>query len=366
MQPACKKCFIKLTTMTRFLFIITALCISTVTFSQNKDEARNKVQEGIMLHDKGEFEDALKKYDEALALDDNNFLALAEKSITLLSVQRFSEAIENCEKAIDKHTDEEGLDAVYVSYGNALDQSKKHEDAIDAYNEGIRLFPDYYQLHFNKGITLTQQSQFNEAMVCFQRSVSLHPGHPGSHNAIARIKDTQKHRIPAVLAYCRFFVTEPTGTRASQNLAFLIQLLNGDVTKTGKNSTTITISSDIFADTSSDGKPNENNFTTTDLILSLSAAMDTDKKNKKKTEVQLFSQKMETMCASLKETMEENHGFFWEYYVPYFVEMNENGHLETFSYIVFASSDDAYISKWIKANPDKITEFYNWSREYTW
>ena len=49
-----------------------------LSFSQNKNEAEIKVNEGILLHDKGKYNDALDKYEEALNLDKNNLFAISE------------------------------------------------------------------------------------------------------------------------------------------------------------------------------------------------------------------------------------------------------------------------------------------------
>ncbi|WP_435522464.1 tetratricopeptide repeat protein [Chryseobacterium indoltheticum] len=54
-----------------------------LAFSQNKNEAEIKVDEGIILHDEGKYDDALDKYEEALKLDKNNLIAISEKAMTL-------------------------------------------------------------------------------------------------------------------------------------------------------------------------------------------------------------------------------------------------------------------------------------------
>jgi hypothetical protein len=110
----------------------------------------------------------------------------------------------------------------------------------------------------------------------------------------------------------------------------------------------------------------EDNFFNTELILAMSAALDYDKSNKKKSEVELFMSKFETVCASMSELKKDGKGYYWEYYAPYFIEMKEKNQLETFSYLVFASSDDKKVSKWLESNEKKITEFFEWSNQYKW
>ena len=352
--------------MKKLILILLFPLLNTILYAQYKKEAENIVNEGVAYHDKGDYEGAIAKYDKALGIDKDNLLALAEKAYSLLSLEKFDESIQCCIKGIETHKGDEILGNIYVTYGNALDGLKKTDQALAIYEEGIKLFPGYYQLYFNKGITLAGIKKTEEAIHCFQESIVLNPKHASSHNGIANLLMYKKKRIPALLAYSRFLVLEPNGKRAKANLGSLQNIMKGNVEATSKKSVTINISSDMLNDTAIDGKAKENSFTTTDLILAMDAAMDYDKKNKKKSEVAQFIRKFKTVCASLEETQKNNYGFYWSYYVPYFVAMNEKKFIETFAYIAFASSDDPDVSKWLNSHKSEIKTFYEWSNTFEW
>lgn len=334
--------------------------------AQQKEKADELVEYGIAYHDKGDYKGAISKYDSALAIDSNNFLALAEKAMTLLSLQEYDESIIYCQKAIKLYPESYGLRTVYVTYGNDLDMLKQTDKSIEIYNEGISKFPDFYQLYFNKGITLASINKYDQAILSFQKSAAINPKHASSHNAIGRISKVNNQPIPALLAFCRFFTLEQTSTRAIQNLGSLQDVMKGSAEKTGKKSITISISPELLGDTTASGTPNENSFTTIYLLMSMQSALNLDKKNKKKSEVELFSSNFSGICSSLKETQSENYGFYWDYYVPYFIEMNDMNLVETFSYFVFASSDDPKTAKWIKSHSDEINVFFTWSNSFVW
>lgn len=350
----------------RTLLILILIGISNLSYGQRNADAESLVEEGVNYHDKGDYEGAIAKYDKALALDKDNLLALAEKAYSLVSLQKYEEAVACCQRAISTHPGDKGLRTVYVTYGNALDGLKKTDKSIEIYDEGILLFPDFYQLYFNKGITLFSVKNYDEAMVNFQKAVMLNPKHASSHNAIARLSKINNKRIPSILAYCRFLVIEPQSKRANENLLSLQALMKGNVEVTGKKSITINISADIFADTNANGKPKANSFSSTELILSMDAALDLDKKNKKKSDVEQFIRKLETLCASLAQSKKDNYGFFWDYYVPYFVEMKEKKFLETFAYIAFASSEDPHVMKWLKSHKSETDQFFEWTKSFEW
>ncbi|MFL5730998.1 MAG: tetratricopeptide repeat protein [Cytophagaceae bacterium] len=352
--------------MKRFFLVLLLPFLCLNLSAQNKEEAEKIVEEGVALHDQGQFEAAIAKYDKALELDKDNLTALAEKALTLVSLKKYDESITYCEKAIAKYPGEKQLKSVYVTYGNSLDALKQPDKALKIYDEGIKLYPDFYQLPFNKGITLTGQDKYEEALPCFQKAMMLNPKHASSHNAVGVLMKLKNKRIPSLLANCRFLVLEPEGNRAKNNLQNLRLVMKGNAEQTGKNSITININPDMLGDTLPNGKPAENSFKTTDMILMMSSALDYDKKNKKKTEVEQFIRKFDIVCSSMKETQLDSYGFFWDYYAPYFIEMKEKNFIETFAYIAFASSDDPAVTKWLKAHKTEIGNFYEWSKSFEW
>ncbi len=345
--------------------LIFLLLTGTIAFGQNKEEAEKLVDEGVVYHDKGDFKGAILKYDKALELDKDNLLAMTEKAFSLLSLQKNDEAINYCQKAIAIHPGDKGLKTVYVTYGNALDGLRKTDQSIEIYNEGLKQFPDYYQLHFNKGITLAGAKRYEEAITCFQNSAKLNPRHGSSHNAIARLSFMNDKRIPALLAYGRFLAIEPAGNRAKENLASVQKIMSANVEKTGENSINLNISPDML-EVPGKGKPKENSFASADLTLAMSSALDYDKKNSKKTAAEQFIRKFESVCDILKETKKDNYGFYWEYYVPYFIEMKDKKHIEAFAYIAFSSSDGSDVSGWLTSHKSEIEQFTEWSNSFTW
>lgn len=352
--------------MKKTILILMFALTYNLSFGQNKVEAEKLVNEGIAYHDKGDFDGAILRYDKALELDKDNLLALAEKAFSLLSSQKYEESIKYCQKAIETHSGENGLQTVYVTFGNATDALKKTDKSIEIYDEGIKQFPDYYQLYFNKGVTLWSVRKDDDALLCFQTAAKLNPRHASSHNAIARLSMNTNKRIAALLAYFRFFVLEPESQRAKENLESVKKLIKANVEETGKKSVNISISPDLLGDTTATGKPTENSFSTTDMLLSMETALDFDKKNKKKTEIERFAMKLETMCSSFKEIESNNYGFFWDYYVPYFIEMKDKKLIEPFSYIVFATSSEPDVAKWLEENKAEVDKFYEWSKSFKW
>lgn len=345
----------KLKTLLLFLFISSA-------YAQNQPDAEKLINEGVVLHDKGDYRGAIDKYSKALEVDKDNLVALSEKAMSLNSAGKYLESIDVSKHAILTHSNED-LKNVYVSYANALDHLKKTDEALNIYQEGIQKYPNYYQLQFNKGICYTNTNRYSEAILCFQNSLLINPKHAGSLNAIGTL-EMGNHRIPAILAFSRFLIVEPQTSRSKNNLENIKKLFAQGIKQTDKKSITININSNMLSD-SSDVKK-ENDFSQVDLILSMASGLDFDKKNIKKTEVENFIRKFEIICSSLEETKKGNFGFYWETFVPYFIEMKNKKFIEAFAYIAFVDSESEDVAKWHKKNQSELDKFYNWSKDYNW
>ena len=352
---------IGLNSIKKLSLVFLLLFLHLITFAQQKEKAEELVNEGIAYHDEGDFASAIKLYNKALELDKNNLFALTEKAYSSLMLRKYDEAIQCCQMAIKKHPDNQSLESVYVTMGNAYDALNKPDKSLETYDKGLKKFPNYFLLYFNKGITLTNMRKIDDAIDCFQKSVILNPNHASSHNAIAKLSEINNKKIPAFLAYCRFFVLEPQSERAKSNFENMGKIINGNVKKTGENAITISINSNTF-----DKKGEQNDFSSTELMLAMESALDHDQKYTKQTEVEKFIRKFETICSSLKERKKNNQGFYWDYYVPYFIEMKEHNLITTFAYIVFTSSENEEVNEWLNAHKKELDEFNNWSTNFKW
>lgn len=352
--------------MKKTVFTLALVAISFWASAQNKEEAEKLVGEGVEYHDKGDYVAAIGRYSKALEFDKDNALALTEMAFTLNAKGDYQEAIKFCEKVFEVYPGDKAPATAYVIYGTAFDNLKQPDKSIEAYNKGIKAYPNDYMLYFNKGITMSAANRLDGAMLCFQKALTLNPTHAGSHNAIATIAYTQKNNIPALLACCRFLVIEPQGNRAKRNLDLLEKTTEANVEKTGKKSVNIYVDANMLNDTTATGKKKEDNFTSTQMVLSMSTALDYSKEFKNQNNIEKLIRKLSIVCSSLHETKDQNHGFFWEYYVPYFLEMKEKNHLETFAYIAYASANNADADKWLKAHDKEIKSFYEWSGNFNW
>jgi tetratricopeptide (TPR) repeat protein len=353
---------IRYTNLRKALLVLVCLLICVFVSGQQEEAADSLVDKGVSLQDAGHSDSAIMKYSQALKLDKDNLLALAEMAYSLLSIEKYNESISFSKRAIKTHPRDPVLKTVYVSYGNALDGMGKAEKAIDIYNEGIRLFPEYAGLYFNRGISQNTLHKTDEALLSFQKSVTLNPNHPGSHNAIGHVL-FNTNNIPSLMAFCRFMVLESGTNRAALNLENIQKIITAHVSKKDEGRLSVSISPEMLDPKK---KNQQNDFSSAELMLAMSSALDNDSSNLNTTAVEMFIRKFSLLCGYLKETEKDGYGFYWDYYAPYFIEMQDKGMVTTFSYIVFMSSKTPEVNDWLKAHKSEIDEFYKWSEGFVW
>ena len=331
--------------------------------------ARELISEGVRLYDAGKYDDAIAKYQQALATEPGNITALSELALTYNELERDAEAVAICQKLVK--ADPRVSETVYVTYGNSLDALKKPREAARIYEQGLNYFPDSYLLHYNEGVAQVRNEQVPPGIANFQQAITLNPNHASSHLSLGVMQTATDHRIPGLLALGRFLILEPRGARATQRLPMLDKAMSLGVSRTGEHAISINISSAALA--GSNGKENgPDNFGPAEMLLAISSAAMLDKSLNKDvppptTAIERFSRQFDSLCKGLGELAGNQKGFTWNYYVPYFVEMQKKGFVPAFSYLSHASQTDVpEVQQWLTAHPNEVAVFQEWSKNYLW
>ncbi len=347
--------------MKQLLLSFLALCFVLTTVAQS--EVEKLIDEGIELHDKGDYNAAIAKYDAALQLDPASYMAMYEKSFAYMAMKKYDESEDMLKKLLKECKDPAIKKLCFVNYGTILDYKGETKKSLKIYDEGIKEFPDHYLLHFNKGITLSGMKEDEDALKCFQNAIRCNPYHASSHNAAGRTV-AGTNRIPAILAMFSFLLVEPEGKRAEQNLILLNKLIMKGISSNDGKSINISIDAGLL-DTKNQKK--DDDFSSAELMLSLVAASNSVPDSLgAKTEADRLSYKLQLLIGMIDETKKKEKGLFKNYYVPFFSEMKEKNHLTTACYIVHTSTGKDDIKKWVDENPLKVELFLDWFKNYSW
>lgn len=312
--------------------------------------------QGRALHDAGNFDGAIAKYEQLLADAPTVVEAIYELA--------FSQAAKrDCAKSMAiARTGAEYQSALLPQFhmllGNCLDDLGKRDEAVEVYKAAIKSSPGFALLHYNLGLTYVRTGRLEDARKALQQSLHLNPNHGSSHYLLSTIYQQLGYRVPAVLALSRFLTLEPDGPRTADALSRLQSLLGAGVSQS-ETSKEINI---VFPAKS---KKDEGDFDAAGVAMSLSLAA--GQMNSEKKDLSPFKM-ISTSYTVMSEVLgrAEGKGFAAQYYQPFFAELHKQGFVEAFVYHTLAVARLSGASEWAQENPTKLSDFRQWLSGYRW
>jgi eukaryotic-like serine/threonine-protein kinase len=106
------------------------------------------------LNSKGQFDEAIAAYREALRLKPDDYLICRALGVALHSQGKFDEAVAAYREILRLRPDDY---KTYTNLGHTLERQGKLDEAIAALRAALRIKPDFYAAHVNLGIALKKK-----------------------------------------------------------------------------------------------------------------------------------------------------------------------------------------------------------------
>lgn len=329
-----------------------AIACSTHIFAQDAD-VKQFVKQGIELHDNGDYKGAIDMYQKALKLDSKSALVNYEIASSYFSAKNYAKALQHIEVVLAANTDY--LDQAYILKGSALDQQGKSKEAIEVYEGAIKRYKGNYLLYYNLALTLTNSKGDKEKIIqSLQQALRLNPAHASSHLLLGYTMLEEGKRVQSLLALYNFMLLEPKSGRSQDALSVIIAQLGQGVEKKDSKTINVLVSPNKESD----------EFSATEMMLSLLQATNIGEESKDKSEHELFIKTTESFLSILSELKKENKGFWWDFYVDFYSSMKENNNVTTFCYYIWQVKNNVKVNRWLQDNPSKITRFSKWYDAY--
>lgn len=126
---------------------------------------------GTYFYNRGQYENAIACYEEALKADPNYTYAVVFKGVVFISLKQYEDAVECSDKALELDPNHVSL---WLCKAGALANSNPNE-CIEYCSEALKLYPNDSLFWFFKGSSLSKIDKCEEADECFDRAVELNP-----------------------------------------------------------------------------------------------------------------------------------------------------------------------------------------------
>lgn len=155
-------------------------------------QACSLVDQGNIRLKEEHFEEALKLYQEALAIYPDYARAHYNIGVVFEKTGAKEKAVDSFQKSIAIEPEDP-----YAHYNiGVIWQEQGKAEAADCFKKAIFNKPDYAEAHCNLGVTHKDQGKFKEALSCFQKALSLKPDYGRCHFlkvALRKYSGTEAH-----------------------------------------------------------------------------------------------------------------------------------------------------------------------------
>ncbi|HVN04329.1 MAG TPA: tetratricopeptide repeat protein, partial [Bryobacteraceae bacterium] len=168
------------------------------------------------LGDKKQYDAAIAKWNEALALSPDDAKALSNLGVVLETVGRAPEAMADYRKAIASESD---YPNAYMNLGVALARAGKLDEGIPYLEKAAQLSPWDATVHSNLGAALTDSGRMDDAIIECEKALQLGPGDSQAYANLA-IALAKAHRLDeAIVSFEKALTLDPDSSQIHANLA---------------------------------------------------------------------------------------------------------------------------------------------------
>jgi superkiller protein 3 len=105
--------------------------------------------------------------------------------------------------------------------GNTLYKKGQFDEALVAYDKAISLDPGYSKAYYGKGLTFDKQRKLEEAIAAFKKAVEIDPSYDKAFSALGSIYKDNKNYTESINAYQKAIEIDQTDPGTVYNLALV-------------------------------------------------------------------------------------------------------------------------------------------------
>lgn len=354
-------------TMKKTILLITFLIGSfpLLLFGQHSG-VHELIQEGVALHDSGEYRKAIEKYNEAIKLEPKNVQATYELSLSYLALRDFKNA-EKFSTVVIKSNNEQLSPGAYAVKSEALVEMDKVDEAIELLQEGLKKNGDEYLLHFNMAINYYKKRALDNALDHLKRAINLDKTDSGAFLLNAYALNDKGLWVQSILSFQMFLLLEPDSKRSRNAFEEMLHTMRIKKRTTPversfiqqqmmRNQPDNTLQPEEIPPLNIKDGLNRN-FVYHAITTTLDSLQNS---TGEEDEFTLFKTVNREIIKVLEqESKGSKEGILWTFYIPFFSHINESTFYDTFCRYISVSYFPESL-EWWQQNSDAAANFINW------
>lgn len=330
--------------------IILLLFFLSYNINYSQDNINALVESGIGFHDKGNFEKAIETYQKALDIDSKSSLVNYEIALSYFYNKDFKNAIKHCDIVLNNK--DQYIKEAYVTKGSSLDNLGNTKASIKLFKKAIKMFDNDVMLYYNLALNYYKLQDFENAENYVTKGIASNSNHSSSHLILAYINYNNNKRTQSLLNLHYFLFLEPNSRRSAEAGKLIQEIMRSNVSQDPNKPNTINLTWSV--------PDKDNEFGSTELMLSMLEASKTLKENIDKTEDELFIKNTTSFFKMLGERKNKNkESIYWDIYIPFFNNLAQSEHMNAYCYFVMQAINP-YSKAWMEVNTDQVDAFDLW------
>jgi antitoxin component YwqK of YwqJK toxin-antitoxin module len=319
---------------------LTICIIFSFHFAKSQDyvkliNSQELLKKGYESFKEEKYKEAIDFYAQVPEGDTNYFVAQYEITYSYYKLENYEEVVKQSRKLLHEGS---GEVQQYSILGSSLDELKKHEEAIAAYEEGLKYFPYNLNLLLNRALVFESMGDMQKAYEAYQSILKVSPLYPSIHLRLAFMAEREEKYTQAIMAFTTYLLLQPSGERSISTIDEFNKLCNKSSSIIGSAKTKVL----------------KNEFEDLDFLISNQVALNDKFKVPGKFKFPLNRQLYLVLekLNGMKEN--ENGGFYSEFYLPFFADFKKTQNFEHFSLLMLAASNNDKITSEVSKNIDNL------------
>lgn len=242
------------------LCLICSIAIVPSTLGQEVDTNRLKaiVNRAVEYMDRNLADEAIKRWDSALAMRPGYVLYRYERAICTMMAKRYSDAIDSLRPIYD---DSALYDRGYQLIGNGYDYLGDSAASMSYYQAGLKRYPTSGRLHYEMGGAAFIGGRLDSAIKWWVKGTRVEPSFATNYYWIAKTSANSRNKIWAVF-YGEAFMNIEAGSPRTKEVGEIVYDAWNSSMRLGDSDDPINFCSDALLDEPSPFGPSVMNFPT--------------------------------------------------------------------------------------------------------